>query len=270
MKKATISGLQVGGTSFATAIVAGQLTKAGITGSLTSVAGSLVELMGPKVSATLVNSLRSGCNIYGAAAMKSAQKLLGSNIVTGLASIAVMSSVDVINIFQGRISGAQLFKNLANTTGSVAGGTAGWVGSAAAGAALGSVIPTIGNVAGGIIGGVLGAFGGGYAVGKVTSAVTDEFIEDDANEMVRIIQREFESVAVDYLINKNEGEKIADLLKDKLIGGTLKDMYASSNRRKFANNLIIPCVEQVVKNRKYIKIPSNMELVSTLKTVLSE
>lgn len=34
----------------------------------------------------------------------------------------VLSSVDVVNIFRGRISGKQLFKNIAGTTATVAGG----------------------------------------------------------------------------------------------------------------------------------------------------
>ena len=72
--------------------------------------------MGPKASQMLVNALRTGKNIYGAAAMKSASKLLRGNVVTAAASVVVLSSVDIINIFRGRISAAQLFKNITNTT----------------------------------------------------------------------------------------------------------------------------------------------------------
>lgn len=68
--------------------------------------------MGPKASQMLVNALRTGKNIYGAAAMKSASKLLRGNVVTAAASVVVLSSVDIINIFRGRISAAQLFKIL--------------------------------------------------------------------------------------------------------------------------------------------------------------
>ena len=65
--------------------------------------------MGPKASQMLVNALRTGKNIYGAAAMKSASKLLRGNVVTAAASVVVLSSVDIINIFRGRISAAQPF-----------------------------------------------------------------------------------------------------------------------------------------------------------------
>ncbi len=44
---------------------------------------------------------------------------------------AVLSSVDAYRYFQDEVSGAQLFKNVAVTAGSVVGGTAGWMGGAA-------------------------------------------------------------------------------------------------------------------------------------------
>ena len=43
----------------------------------------------------LVNAFRSGTNIYGAAAMKSAAKLLRSNVITGVVTFAVLSVGDV-------------------------------------------------------------------------------------------------------------------------------------------------------------------------------
>lgn len=89
--------------------------------------------MGPKASALLINAFRDGGNIYGAAAMKSAAKLLRGNVITAGATVVILSSFDIANIFQGRISGKQLFKNLANTATTVAGGTGGWIGGAAVG-----------------------------------------------------------------------------------------------------------------------------------------
>jgi hypothetical protein len=226
--------------------------------------------MGPKASAMLVNAFRSGSNIYGAAAMKSASKLLRGNAITGMVSVVVLSSVDVVNIFRGRISGVQLFKNVANTASTVAGGTAGWIGGAAAGAAIGSAVPIIGTAVGGIVGGLLGSFGGGAAANKVSSAVLNEFIEDDADEMVRIIEEVFIELAEDYLLNQEEAENIIDNLKTDLAGSTLKDMFASANRRDFAGNLLIDHIENEVMNRKKIQLPSKVEMQSGLRVVLEE
>ena len=85
------AGLQVGGISFAGAVVAGQLSKAGLNSALVNSSEALVSMMGPRASAQLVNAFRSGTNIYGAAAMKSASKLLRSNAITGAATVLVMS-----------------------------------------------------------------------------------------------------------------------------------------------------------------------------------
>ena len=226
--------------------------------------------MGPKASAILVNAFRSGTNIYGAAAMKSAAKMLRGNAITGAVSVAILSSVDVVNIFRGRISGKQLFKNVANTASSVAGGTAGWVGGATAGAAIGTAVPIIGNAIGGMVGGVVGSFVGGAASIKVSSTVLGAFIEDDAEEMISIIEDVFQKMSVDYLLNQNEAENIIDEVKGDLSGGILKDMFASSDRKRFAENLLVDHVEKEVKQRKKIFLPSDEEMQKSLKNVLEE
>ena len=107
LKSAAAQGLKVGGTTFVTAVLAGQLSKAGLNSLLVGSSEAIVQAIGPKASAVLVNAFRSGTNIYGAAAMKSAAKLLRGNAITGIVSITVLSVGDVANIFQGRISGGQ-------------------------------------------------------------------------------------------------------------------------------------------------------------------
>lgn len=270
IKKATYAGLKVGGTTFVTAILSSQLSRAGLNSALVGSSEAIVTLMGPKASAMLVNAFRSGGNIYGAAAMKSAAKMLRGNAVTGAVSVVVLSSFDVANIFRGRISGSQLFKNIANTASTVAGGTAGWVGGATAGAAIGSAIPIIGTAIGGVVGGILGSFAGGAAAGKVSGVVLDEFIEDDANKMVKIVETVFTELAEDYLLNKKEAENTIDKLKDKLTGKLLKEMFASSNRAEFAKNILEPLVEDEVKTRKLVSIPSKNEMYNGLREVLEE
>ena len=270
IKKATYAGLKFGGTTFVTAILSSQLSRAGLNSALVGSSEAIVSLMGPKASAILVNAFRSGGNIYGAAAMKSAAKLLRGNAITGAVSVVVLSSFDVANIFRGRISGSQLFKNIANTASTVAGGTAGWVGGATAGAAIGSAIPIVGTAIGGVVGGILGSFVGGAAAGKVSGVVLNEFIEDDANKMVKIVEKVFTQLAEDYLLNKKEAENIIDKLKDKLTGKLLKDMFASSGRERFANNILEPLVEEEVKKRKVIKVPSVIEMSNGLREVLEE
>lgn len=270
LKKASYSGLKVGGTTFVTAVLSSQLSKAGLNSLLVGSSEAVVNMMGPKASAILVNALRSGTNIYGAAAMKSAAKLLRSNAITAGVSIIVLSSVDVVNIFRGRISGAQLFKNITNTAASVGGGTAGWVSGAAAGAAIGSAVPIIGTAIGGFVGGLAGAFAGGSLAGKASDSLLGLFIEDDANQMLEIIEKVFTQLANDYLLNKEELERIIDVLKEDLTGSLLKEMFASSDRTMYATNLLVPHIENEVRQRRRIGLPSPDQMIQGLRDVLEE
>ena len=262
------TGLQVGGVAWASSILVGQMTKAGINSMLVAPSEAIVSMIGSRASANLVNAFRSGSAIYGAAAMKSASKLLRGNVVTGIATVAIMSVGDVVNIFRGRISAAQLFKNVVNTSAGVAGGIGGWMGGAAAGAAIGSVVPVFGTAVGGFVGGLIGSFAGGTAASKVSQAVTDEFIEDDSKAMFRILEKEFAAVAVDYLLNKKETEAVAATLQSKLDGATLKDMYSASNQQKFARALIEQCAAPVARSRPKIHLPATTDYVNGLRRAL--
>lgn len=237
------AGLKVGGIAWASSILVGQMAKAGLNSALVPASDAVIKMIGPKASAQIVNAFRSGKNIYGAAAMNNASKLLRNNFISGVATLAVMSAGDVINIFRGRISGAQLFKNVVNKGAGIGGGMLGFA-----------------------FGGPVGALVGGYIFNKVSQTVTDELIEDDSKEMLRILESEFKNVANDYLLNKSECEKISDRLRDKLDGGDkLKDMYASSNRYSFARDLLENCTEPVVRSRKKIHLPSTENYVRGLK-----
>lgn len=267
LENSVLAGLQTGGIAWASSILVGQMTKAGVNSLLVSSSESLLSLLGPKASAYLVNAFRSGTEIYGAAAMKSAAKLLRCNVVTGVATLAVMSASDVVEVLRGRISGTQFVKNVINTGAGIGGGVAGWTGGATAGATLGSVIPGVGNVIGGLAGGLLGAFLGSSVASKTSQAVTNEFIEDDAKKMEKILSTEFKYVAADYLLNESECKQIAEKEIDH---SKLKDMYASNNRQKFARILLIHCAERIVEGRKKIHLPTTQDYIRGLRNVLEK
>lgn len=268
LKKSALSGIKVGGTTFVTAVLSSQLSKAGLNSLLVGSSEAVVNVIGPKASAVLVNAFRSGSNIYGAAAIKSAAKMLRGNAITGAVSVVVLSSFDIANIFRERISGKQLFKNIANTTATVAGGSAGWVGGAAAGAAIGSAVPVIGTAIGGIIGGLAGSLLAGGASSKISNVALSVFIEDDAEEMVNIIENVFKDMAVEYLLNEDEANRIVKKLSKKLTGKSLKDMFASDDRKGFARNLLTDLVEEEIRNREHISLPTKKNMVKGLKLAL--
>lgn len=279
IKNATIQGLKSGGLAFATAVLAGQLSKAGLNSLLVGSSEAIAKAIGPKASATLVNALRSGTNIYGAAAMKSLAKLLRNNGITAAVSFTVLSVGDVSNIFRGRISGQQLFKNLTNTGASIAGGTGGWIGGAAlggkTGAAIGSfIVPGAGTAAGtaigSVVGGIAGSFGGGTLAGKTSGKILDHFIEDDADKMVKIIQDVFTTFSGEYLINKKEAEDITTALQTILDVKLLKEMFASKDQTQFARDLLLGLFEDASRNRQYVQLPSAEQFQNGLRMVLED
>jgi len=246
LQKAALSGLKVGGSAFVVSVVASQLSKAGLNSALVSSSEAVVDVLGPRASAVLINAFRSGGNIYGAAAMKSAAKLLRGNIITAGITVVALSAFDVTDIARGRISGMQLLKNIAGTTTTVAGGTGGWIG----GAAVGSLIfPGVGTVVGGIIGSLLA----GGATGKATDVVLGKFIKNDSEVMTEILEDVFRDMANEYLLNRNEAEKVLDDLGKVLDASALKKMYASKERVEYARNLFMPLV--IVQVEKRCEIP---------------
>ena len=108
------------------------------------------------------------------------------------------------------------------------------------------------------------------AANSVSSAVMDEFIEDDAKEMVAIIEDVFKDMAVDYLISESEAEEIADILKDIIDGGFLKDMYASDYRYEFAKDALLPVVDTITMQRPKIILPDESDLCSGVRQLLEE
>lgn len=149
------------------------------------------------------------------------------------------------------------------TATTVAGGTGGWLAGAAVGSAI---LPVVGTV----IGGLIGSIGAGAVAGKATDKVLGSFIEDDADEMVRIIQKVFGEMAIDYLLNQKEAEKSVDRLGEKLDGKLLKDMFACSDRKVFARKLLAPIIENEVAKRKKIYAPTDEQMDIGLKEVLEE
>ena len=270
LKGACHTGLKVGGIAWVSSVIAAQLGRTGVEQSLRGATNWVVKGMGPKAASWLANGLRSGNSIYGAAAANHLSKLLRGNIVTGIATTLVISSADFVRLFRGRVSGAQVFKNVTTTFVGVAGGTGGWMAGATAGAAVGSAVPVVGTAIGGIAGGLLGAFTGGAVASKAAKTILDKFIEDDAREMLTIVEKVFGELASDYLLNKDEAGKAIQDFQKKDLPDTLRDMYASNNRKDFARRLLEPLMEKQAKNRKLVLLPSDEEILQETGQVIEE
>ncbi|MCW2279148.1 hypothetical protein [Heliophilum fasciatum] len=260
LEQACYSGMQVFGVTFFSSVITAQLGRTGVEAALRGGTDFLVKQMGPKAASWIASGIKGG-NIYGAAAMNHLSKLLRGNIVTGIVTTAVLSSVDVGRLVRGKISGAQAFKNISTTAAGVAGGTGGWMAGAAAGATVGSFIPIVGTAVGGLVGGLCGAFLGSSAASTVTKSVLDEFIEDDAKEMLHIFESCFAELAFDFLLSENEIELLSQQMQELDMAGELRNMYASDDRRDYAVALLEPMVIEVVKARPVIPLPTNEQVL---------
>ena len=134
---------------------------------------------------------------------------------------------------------------------------------AAGGAVLGTIIPVLGNVAGGVIGGVLGAITGGTIASEASGAILDGFIKEDAEKMKDIVLEELADISTDYLLGKSDGEKALERFMDRDVPDFLRDMYASSDRKQYARNALLPIVEDIAKHRKPIKLPSDAKILES-------
>ena len=273
LKQACKTGVKIGGIAWIGSIAAAQLGRTGIEQSLRGTTDWVVNKMGTKAAAWMANGLRSGSSIYGAAAANHVSKLLRGNVVTAIATTAILSSVDFVRMFSGRMSGAQVFKNVTVTASGVAGGTAGWFGGALAGGAIGSVIPGVGTGIGGFVGGLLGSLGIGTAASKTASIVMNEFIEDDAKQMLAIMERVFADLCVEYLLTEDEARGVLEDFNDQDLPETLRDMYAADDRERQARGVLEPLVADRAKERMFVALPSSedlsMETVQMLQEILS-
>ena len=140
----------------------------------------------------------------------------------------------------------------------VVGTTVGATGTTALAGALGLSLGPIGAAITSIVGGIIGA-GMSTAVSK---NILDRFIEDDAIELVRIINKQFSILAFDYLLSEEEIELSLEVLRGCLIQSKLLEMFAAKNRELFADELILECINSVIIWRTKVGVPSQSQFYS--------
>ena len=117
--------------------------------------------------------------------------------------------------------------------------------SGMAGAAIGQAaipVPVVGAVIGGAVGGI------------ASKAILDQFIEDDAKEMFRILKEEFIDQTMLSNLTSEEFDRIAELtVGNKNASKMLQKMYQSKDYRNYAReSIMIPAIIQVTKERNKI------------------
>jgi len=254
MDMAMYNGLKMGGVSFCTSVLSAQIMRSKLNGMLLGHSQHIVKLLPSNVRKAMLKAMRGGAISHGGNATKDLAKLLNSNIIAGGAFILVMSAGDICDAFRGRISAKQLFKNIMTIAGGTGGAFIGGIIGATVGATLG--VPTIGYYVGSAVGGVAGGSG--------TNAVMNKFIEDDAVEMLRIINDRLVIQAQEYLLGEDELEVLLEDLNIVLAKEKMLLMFASDDRIKFADEMLIELIEKIIRWRVRILLPPDTAFIESL------
>ncbi len=162
----------------------------------------------------------------------------------GVITVVITIGPDLTDCLRGRMSMKQLVKNTVSTGIGMASGTA-------LGSAVGSVIPGIGNAVGAVVGGSVGAISARKAL--------DNFIEDDAVEMISIAKEEFiETVMMSGLSEEEFQNVLKTTFLHKKFNKLLKTMYASNDSRDYIHKYFLDLVEKTYLNRE---LPNEADLV---------
>ncbi|MCX5964859.1 MAG: hypothetical protein NT070_17500 [Cyanobacteria bacterium] len=264
IKEACFSGIKVGGITWVSSILMAQIGRTGVEKSLRPLTDYAVKNMGTQTAAWIANGLRGGSSsIYGAAAISNVSKLLRGNVVTGIVTTVVVSSLDIPRLVKGEISGVQMLKNVTTNAAGVTGGSAGY----SLGAIIGTTIfPGPGTLIGGLVGGVLA----GSAASTGSQMALDQLIKDDAKEFLIIIEVELGILAFDYLLSEPEVKSV--VAESEMINWSIQlSEYSSRSDRSIAvKNILETLVIMMVKQRQKITLPTEMQLIDGYEKCLSE
>ena len=256
---ASMNSLKTGGVVFCTYVISSQLSKTGLSAALMPTSEAIAKSLGDDVAKSILKT--SGINTAGmtsSARTAAVAKIINNQAIFGTVTVVVLSADDVVEAFQGRISREQLLSNLAVAISSTAGGIGGMYLGGAAGTAI---CPGVGTVVGSIAGGIILSVGSGAAADYIAGLL----YEGDAEKMYDIIVDEFQNVGEDYLVTEGEVENIVEALSKELSEETLKDMFESDDREKFARKLIEPLFDKEISKREIVEIPSEEEIRAELK-----
>lgn len=152
--------------------------------------------------------------------------------IGAFASNAFMFGPEIWNVLTGNISVSQMLKNSVVT------------GISIAGASIGSAvipIPVVGGVVGSSVSGVL------------AKKILDEFIEDDAIKMFKILKEEYiEGVFLSCRTLEEINMVRNQTISSEHLSDILKEMYKRGDAREYAKELISEKIVEVIKQRMVI------------------
>ena len=191
--------------------------------------GNLAKLILPKLATMAINLVSIGPRII----LRSAFQILRTNIWTRLISALILVFFDLYRFAKKKISRKQLFINLILSAALVVGGTTGWIFGTYSIERIVAENTVLWIVAGLIGAGVLSTI-----ADNIGKKILGRFIKTDIEDMLDLINEEFEQLACEYALCEEEVDAIAKEveLSDKIC----MDCYSKGDRKKYARKLLEP------------------------------
>ncbi|MDB5797125.1 MAG: hypothetical protein JWP36_1027 [Paucimonas sp.] len=255
------SGLLAGGTSFIAGVATSQMLRTQLAREATVVIRHGVKAVAGttlgRPAVDKVASASAGKALSGAAAANHASKLLRTNVITGVVTTVVLTGPDLYRAaISKNTSWAQVGKNLMVNGAGVAAGTAGWMCGAAAGGAIGTAImPGPGTAVGAFVGGLIGSIGAGAGGSYVAKKVLDRAIEDDASQMLKIVEEVLPVLGDEYLMTQTEFDQLLEVVSKTCTAEFLREMYSKDARGTFVRSTFEPKCEAIIKQRQRVILP---------------
>jgi len=191
--------------------------------------GNLVKLVFPKLATMGINLVHIGPRVI----LRSTFQILRTNIWTRLISTLLLMSIDFYSFFRKKISKKQLMINLVLSATLLVGGTAGWF------FGTNSVLTIVAeNTALWIIAGLAGAGILSTILDTVCRKVLGRFLKSDVDDMIDIINEEFQCMIAEHALDMAQAEAIADAVhvseKDCL------NCFCKADRRKYVRDVLVP------------------------------
>ena len=266
VENAVLTGLAVIGEEFAEEVIEQQIQLVNIAEHI-ELGSGVADAFKKNGAKVVVKKMAGGATkkaMYSSVAAKKAITLLNANVVTGAIVTGVMSSVDIVRTIKGKMSPAQLFKNISKTAASVAGSMIGLI----IGGGIGLSIPHVSTAVISLICGIIGLILGSVVTTKIMKKLLDLIIKDDAVKMLDIFNAQLAKSTEHYLLNEHELHQVLhDFNEIYNMPEELRNMYASSDREAFAKELIEGELDRIVRMRMYLQVPTHQELYETLERI---
>ena len=201
--------------------------KAGILGKLNK--GSLVKLVFPKVATMGINLVRIGPRVI----LRSTFQILRTNIWTRLISTILLVSIDCYSFLRKKISKKQLAINLVLSGSLLIGGTAGWMFGTNSVLAI-----TAENTAIWIIAGLAGAGILSAVLEKLSRKLLGRFLKSDVEDMMEIINEEFECMIAEHALNDAQANKIAETIR--IFEKDCLHCFCKADKKKHVRTVLTP------------------------------